>query len=337
MDQRVAGGGALGAELGGGRRAARAQRSSPASGTRRRRRWPTSSTSITTGCGRLTRCAPTSSSRSADSRGQSLDGEDARRVVARCEETLWTPPDCARLRLTTRATSGTTAATCASAMAPIIRGRSGRGSPAPSSRGGCACTATPTRPGARRIAASSPRYGALRRRGPGQLSEIADADAPFAPTGCPFQAWSVGEALRLTETVLAVDREPAPERARPTQRRRGGHAVKRNRRSPMSATPRQLHLAEYAIEGGALGSFILSACLLASAKLLAARFECLSAGRAQSPCRATASARTSRTTRASSSRARHRACRSRQSCCGRGRGRSSGAASPRRPSSSRSR
>lgn len=29
------------------------------------------------------------------------------------------------------------------------------------------------------------------------VSEIADADAPHTPRGCPFQAWSVGELLRL--------------------------------------------------------------------------------------------------------------------------------------------
>ena len=34
---------------------------------------------------------------------------------------------------------------------------------------------------------------------PGQLGEIADGDDPHVPNGCPFQAWSVGEALRLTE------------------------------------------------------------------------------------------------------------------------------------------
>jgi glycogen debranching enzyme len=37
---------------------------------------------------------------------------------------------------------------------------------------------------------------------PGHLAEIADGDAPHAPGGCPFQAWSVGEALRLAEGVL---------------------------------------------------------------------------------------------------------------------------------------
>jgi predicted glycogen debranching enzyme len=39
--------------------------------------------------------------------------------------------------------------------------------------------------------------------GLGHISEIADGDPPFTPRGCPFQAWSVGEALRLDLAVLA--------------------------------------------------------------------------------------------------------------------------------------
>ena len=39
--------------------------------------------------------------------------------------------------------------------------------------------------------------------GIGHLPEIADGDAPHTPRGCPFQAWSVGEALRLDRAVLA--------------------------------------------------------------------------------------------------------------------------------------
>jgi predicted glycogen debranching enzyme len=35
------------------------------------------------------------------------------------------------------------------------------------------------------------------------ISEIADADPPHTPRGCPFQAWSVAEALRLDAVVLA--------------------------------------------------------------------------------------------------------------------------------------
>ena len=34
--------------------------------------------------------------------------------------------------------------------------------------------------------------------------EIADGDAPNVAGGCPFQAWSVGEALRLVEDVYAL-------------------------------------------------------------------------------------------------------------------------------------
>jgi glycogen debranching enzyme len=37
----------------------------------------------------------------------------------------------------------------------------------------------------------------------GHVSEIADAEPPHTPRGCPFQAWSVGETLRLAVTVLA--------------------------------------------------------------------------------------------------------------------------------------
>ena len=33
--------------------------------------------------------------------------------------------------------------------------------------------------------------------GLGHISEIADADPPHTPRGCPFQAWSVGEAIRI--------------------------------------------------------------------------------------------------------------------------------------------
>jgi predicted glycogen debranching enzyme len=41
--------------------------------------------------------------------------------------------------------------------------------------------------------------------GLGHVSEIADGDAPHTPRGCPFQAWSLGELIRLDAVVL----EPA--------------------------------------------------------------------------------------------------------------------------------
>ena len=49
----------------------------------------------------------------------------------------------------------------------------------------------------------TPLYEHLARAGVGHISEIADAEAPHAPRGCPFQAWSVAELLRLERVVLA--------------------------------------------------------------------------------------------------------------------------------------
>ncbi len=44
----------------------------------------------------------------------------------------------------------------------------------------------------------------LHEAGLGSASEIADGDAPHTPRGCPFQAWSIGEMLRI-EAMLKVD------------------------------------------------------------------------------------------------------------------------------------
>jgi predicted glycogen debranching enzyme len=40
--------------------------------------------------------------------------------------------------------------------------------------------------------------------GIGGIAEIADGDAPHEPRGCPFQAWSVAEVIRLLREVLVV-------------------------------------------------------------------------------------------------------------------------------------
>lgn len=37
----------------------------------------------------------------------------------------------------------------------------------------------------------------LDEAGLGHISEIADADPPHSPRGCPFQAWSPGEVIRV--------------------------------------------------------------------------------------------------------------------------------------------
>jgi len=41
----------------------------------------------------------------------------------------------------------------------------------------------------------------LEEYGLGHLPEIADGDAPHTPEGCPFQAWSLGEFLRITKLL----------------------------------------------------------------------------------------------------------------------------------------
>src|SRR5262245_1177778 len=41
----------------------------------------------------------------------------------------------------------------------------------------------------------------LNHAGLGHVSEICDAESPHTPRGCPFQAWSLGELLRLERKV----------------------------------------------------------------------------------------------------------------------------------------
>jgi glycogen debranching enzyme len=51
----------------------------------------------------------------------------------------------------------------------------------------------------------------LEQAGLGHISEIADAEPPHTPRGCPWQAWSVGEALRLDQVVLSERAHPSPD------------------------------------------------------------------------------------------------------------------------------
>jgi glycogen debranching enzyme len=53
----------------------------------------------------------------------------------------------------------------------------------------------------------TPLLNHIEEAGLGHVSEIADAEAPHTPRGCPFQAWSVGEVLRLDLVVLAKREE----------------------------------------------------------------------------------------------------------------------------------
>ncbi len=60
----------------------------------------------------------------------------------------------------------------------------------------------------------------LNTAGLGHISEIADGEAPHEPRGCPFQAWSLGELLRLQRAVLAEtgDEENGRKKAQKAQR-----------------------------------------------------------------------------------------------------------------------
>jgi predicted glycogen debranching enzyme len=49
----------------------------------------------------------------------------------------------------------------------------------------------------------APLLAHLESAGVGHVSEICDAEAPHTARGAPFQAWSLGELLRLKHTVLA--------------------------------------------------------------------------------------------------------------------------------------
>jgi glycogen debranching enzyme len=60
----------------------------------------------------------------------------------------------------------------------------------------------------------------LDESGLGHVSEIADGDLPHTPNGCPFQAWSVGELLRLDRIVLAKGSATARNRRRPRASKR---------------------------------------------------------------------------------------------------------------------
>jgi predicted glycogen debranching enzyme len=133
-----------------------------------------------------------------------LEGPRARRVVDAVERALWTPLG---LR----------------SLAPGERGYAGRYAGGPAERDGAyhqgtvwpwllgpfveawvrVRGATPAVKDEARRRFLAPLQAHLAEAGLGHVSEIADADAPHAPNGCPFQAWSLGELLRLERRVLA--------------------------------------------------------------------------------------------------------------------------------------
>jgi len=45
----------------------------------------------------------------------------------------------------------------------------------------------------------------------GHVSEVVDGDPPHTPGGCPFQAWSLGELIRIERLLAPVDACVAPQ------------------------------------------------------------------------------------------------------------------------------
>ena len=66
----------------------------------------------------------------------------------------------------------------------------------------------------------APLLAQLNTAGLGHISELADAEPPFTPRGAPFQAWSVGEALRIVRMVRA-QQHPTPAELASTLSARG--------------------------------------------------------------------------------------------------------------------
>jgi len=143
-----------------------------------------------------------------------LEGEMARRVVDVVERQLWTPAGLRSL--------GPGEAGYVGHYGGDVRQRDGayhQGTVWPWLVGAFVEAWLRVRPDTaeNRIEAASRFLGPLLRHydvsAPGHVAEIADGDAPHTPGGCPFQAWSVGEALRLAEGVLRSSSDalqPAP-------------------------------------------------------------------------------------------------------------------------------
>lgn len=54
----------------------------------------------------------------------------------------------------------------------------------------------------------APLLSHLHTAGIGHVSEIADGDPPHAPRGCPFQAWSLGELVRIDALLRGSEKAP---------------------------------------------------------------------------------------------------------------------------------
>jgi predicted glycogen debranching enzyme len=143
-----------------------------------------------------------------------LDGEGARRVVAAVESRLWTP---AGLR-----TLDPGSPEYAPRYAGDVRARDAayhQGTAWPWLTGAFVeawVRVATDRAAAKREARRrflEPLLAHYAPTSPGQIAEVADGDWPHTPRGCPFQAWSVGEALRLSAGSLRPSGRSTPARS----------------------------------------------------------------------------------------------------------------------------
>ena len=132
-----------------------------------------------------------------------LDGERARHVVDAVEARLWTPLGLRSLAPGERGYSPRYEGDMRSRDAAYHQGTAWPWLLGPFVEAWVRVRGDTTiaRGAARRLFLD-PLFAHLREAGLGHISEIADAEPPYAPRGCPFQAWSVGEALRLSTEVL---------------------------------------------------------------------------------------------------------------------------------------
>jgi glycogen debranching enzyme len=138
-----------------------------------------------------------------------LDGDRARRVVGEVERRLWTPLGLRTLAPDAPGYRGRYEGGVAERDAAYHQGTAWPWLLGPFVEAWLRFAGTPEDARSRFLA---PLIEHLDHAGLGHVSEIADGDPPHIPRGCPFQAWSVGEALRLWQMTFA--REEAESAAR---------------------------------------------------------------------------------------------------------------------------
>ena len=135
-----------------------------------------------------------------------VNGTRARRIVDTVERLLLTPLGLRSLAPGEPGTPPITLARRWCVTPRITRALRGRGCSDHSWTPGFVCTATPPRHARKRTNDSWFRCSLIStRQGSVTCLEIADAEPPFTPRGCPFQAWSLGELIRLQRRVLNGD------------------------------------------------------------------------------------------------------------------------------------